>query len=119
MSRLLPAGFLPRDDAVVLGTVGRLAEVKNQQAIIHALARMYAQSPEKRNSVRLLLVGDVPLREDLQRLVGELELNEVVWMAGDRQDIPELLQAMDLFVLPSLAITCHSCTSPFTRSRGP
>ena len=51
---------------------------------------------------RLLIVGDGPLRKQLHLLAEQLALGDMVWMAGDRDDVPALLQLMDVFVLPSL-----------------
>ena len=55
-----------------------------------------------RDRVRLLIVGDGPLRPLLTQLIEQLALQDIAWLAGDRQDVPRLLQAMDVFVLPSL-----------------
>jgi glycosyltransferase involved in cell wall biosynthesis len=52
--------------------------------------------------VRLLLLGDGPLREKLEMLVAERGLQEHVLMPGMRDDVPRLLAASDLFALPSL-----------------
>jgi sugar transferase (PEP-CTERM/EpsH1 system associated) len=104
---VLPAGFLPGDDTAgefcVLGTVGRLAEVKDQGTLLRAVALLLRDRPDWRDRLRLILVGDGPLKDQLLAQVQELGLSEVVWMPGDRNDIAALLQAMDLFVLPSLA----------------
>lgn len=99
---LFPLSFLPHGQAVVLGTVGRLAQVKDQGSILAALALLFDRRPELKMTVRVVLVGDGPEREVLQRQVSELGLSDHVWLAGDRTDIPELLQSMDIFMLPSL-----------------
>lgn len=98
----LPEGFLP-DDGLLIGTVGRLAQVKDQASLLQAFARLRQQSDEYRRRLRLLLVGDGPLFQDLRQMAEELGIADEVWMPGDRKDIPELLRSMDLFVLPSLA----------------
>ncbi|MGI9330610.1 MAG: TIGR03088 family PEP-CTERM/XrtA system glycosyltransferase [Gammaproteobacteria bacterium] len=99
---LFPAGFLP-GRALVLGTVGRLQPVKDQATLVRAFAALRASSPELRERLRLVIVGDGPLRAQLQELIDELQLTDCTWLTGARDDIPELLQAMDVFVLPSLA----------------
>jgi len=48
-------------------------------------------------------VGDGPLYSSLKDYVTEIGLSDLVWMAGDRDDVAELMQLMDVFVLPSLA----------------
>ncbi len=100
---ILPAGFLPSGEPIILGTVGRLAAVKNQSTLLRSLALLLRTCPQWRDRIRLIMVGDGPLRDQLSQQVRELGLDEIVWMPGDRDDIPVLLQAMDLFVLPSLA----------------
>jgi glycosyltransferase involved in cell wall biosynthesis len=88
---------------IVLGVVGRLAEVKDQGTLLRALALLFQDRPEWWGRVRLVLVGDGSLRDQLEDQVRQLALGEVVWMPGDRSDISSLLQTMDVFVLPSLA----------------
>ncbi|MBN7797447.1 TIGR03088 family PEP-CTERM/XrtA system glycosyltransferase [Parahaliea mediterranea] len=99
---LLPPGFMPREGGILLGAVGRLAQVKNHAGLIRALARLFEGAPPLRERVRLVLVGDGPLAGELQQLVAELGLDGQVLLAGERDDIPDLLRAMDLFLQPSL-----------------
>jgi len=98
----MPAGFCDAPGCRVLGTVGRLAAVKDQRTLLLALAELLDASPQQRDILRCILVGDGPERQALQTLIAELGLQHCVWMAGDRDDIPELLASMDVFVLPSL-----------------
>lgn len=99
---LAPPGLLP-ENAVVVGTVGRLAEVKNQQLLIEAVGYLYTKRPILRGTLRLVLVGDGPLKPQLVERVKQLGLSDVVWFSGDRSDVPALMQLMDIFILPSLA----------------
>ena len=50
-----------------------------------------------------MIVGDGPLRVTLEREITIAGLHEMVWLAGARDDVPALMQAMDCFVLPSRA----------------
>ena len=100
---VFPAEFLPSGPAVVLGSVGRLAEVKDQASLVHALHLLVSSRPELSDKLRLVLVGDGPLLGDLERQIAEYGIGELVWLAGDRKNVAQLLQAMDIFVLPSLA----------------
>lgn len=98
----IPKGFYD-PETVVVGVVGRLAEVKNHRLLIDAFANMVEDFPEQHKTARLLIVGDGPLNETLMRQIKERDLESLVYMAGDRSDVPELVRLMDIFVLPSLA----------------
>jgi sugar transferase (PEP-CTERM/EpsH1 system associated) len=89
------------DDAFVVGTVGRLQAVKDQVLLVRALARALAQQPSARSRLRLVVVGDGPLRGELQQAIDQAKLADVAWLAGERSDVPDWLRALDLFVLPS------------------
>ena len=99
---LLPQHWRDHDDILVVGTVGRLTPVKDQQLLLRAADCLRREYPELGRRLRLLIVGDGPLHEQLDRLIEQLALQDMVWMAGDRDDVPALLQLMDVFVLPSL-----------------
>ncbi len=99
---LLPGGFLP-DDAVVIGTVGRLVEVKDQRTLVQAFADLVDSDPGLRARLRLLIVGDGPLRGALEAQAEALGVSDLLWLPGDRDDVAVLLREIDVFVLPSLA----------------
>ena len=98
---LAPDGILA-SDSLVVGTVGRLAEVKNQPSLLRAVHRTLHQHPELDARLRVIIVGGGPMAATMRKLVTDLGLAKHVWLAGDRHDIPKLLQCMDIFVLPSL-----------------
>jgi glycosyltransferase involved in cell wall biosynthesis len=84
-------------DAVTFATVGRLNEVKRQVDLLHALkARLDAG-----DHACLLVVGDGPMRETLEATRDQLGLGAHMRMLGARKDVPQLLAAMDVFVLCS------------------
>ena len=87
---------LPQD-SFVLGSVGRLVPIKDQQTLLRAGAAL----AEGGFDVRVLLVGSGPERKNLERFVTG-SLSGRVCFAGDSDRIPEMLNAMDAFVLPSL-----------------
>lgn len=91
------AQFNIPSDAPVVGTVGRLNEVKSQDVLIRAFAGLHAHHPAS----HLLLVGDGPARQELERLTAELKLTDFVHFAGYQSEPHRFLQAMDLFALPS------------------
>lgn len=97
-----PEGFFCERQWVV-GTVGRLVEVKNQRSLLLAFRSIFDDRPELQGSWRLIIVGDGPLHDALAREVVELGLSNSVWLTGDRSDVSRLLNRLNVFVLPSLA----------------
>lgn len=98
----LPVGRVPRESgvapAVGIGTVGRLDPVKNQAALLEAVAVLSQGIP----GLHLTIVGDGPMRASLQDLAVTLGLGDRVTFTGARDDTPELLRGFDVFVLPSV-----------------
>lgn len=91
----------PDPDTFVIGTVGRAQNVKNQALLIDAFSALRAQLPQRK--MRLVIVGDGPLRAALERKVQEAGLGESVWLPGARSDIAELMRTFSVFALSSLA----------------
>ncbi|MGH7949746.1 MAG: TIGR03088 family PEP-CTERM/XrtA system glycosyltransferase, partial [Candidatus Binataceae bacterium] len=87
----------------VVGTVGRLDPVKDQTNLAHAFVRALAISPAASRRLRLMLVGDGPLRSQLESIVRAANIESLVWFAGERSDVSEVMSGLDCFVLPSLA----------------
>lgn len=98
----VPDNFQPKSGRIVVGTVGRLAAVKDQQLLLTALHLLLTRRPEWHTILRLIIVGDGPERKALESQIERLSLQNQVWLAGDRDDIPDMLRTMDVFVLPSL-----------------
>ena len=86
------------DDCTVLGHVGKIYKPKNHPYLIRVFAEYHKLNPNS----KLLLVGDGVMRQEVEQLVDELDIREYVIFAGLRTDIPEMLQAMDYFVFPSI-----------------
>jgi glycosyltransferase involved in cell wall biosynthesis len=86
-------------DAFVIGHVGRFAAVKNHTFILDIAAEVIQREPK----MYLLLVGDGPLRSDIEQKAVQLGLSDRTIFAGVRSDIPKLMRgAMDVFLFPSL-----------------
>ncbi|AUX24467.1 glycogen synthase [Sorangium cellulosum] len=83
------------EGAWVAGAVGRLSQIKNHALLLRAAAGVLSDDG------RLLLVGDGPEAAPLRALAGELGIRDRVVFAGERHDVPELLAALDVFVLSS------------------
>lgn len=91
------------DDALVLGWVGRMEPVKNPLGLVDAFAALVGATGGAGSDLRLALVGDGSQREAVAAAVDTAGLGERVWLPGARDDVPALLAAFDVFVLPSLA----------------
>ncbi|MDD5330402.1 MAG: TIGR03088 family PEP-CTERM/XrtA system glycosyltransferase [Sulfuricella sp.] len=87
----------------VVGTVGRMQAVKDQLTLVRAFIQLVQTVPDARRVLRLAVVGDGPLRQEAQALLGQAGALDLAWLPGDRDDIPALMRGFDLFVLPSLA----------------
>jgi sugar transferase (PEP-CTERM/EpsH1 system associated) len=99
-----PPGFPFADPALcVIGTVGRLASVKHQTLLARAFVRVLEGHPALRDRLRLAIVGDGALRRDIEDIVDRAGVRDLVWLPGARDDVPDVLRAFDVFVLPSLA----------------
>lgn len=85
--------------APVVGFIGRLTPQKDPETFLRALARLRPLVP----GVRALVVGDGPLRGRLEAQAHALGLADVCRFTGAREDVPELLAAMDVFVLSSVS----------------
>jgi glycosyltransferase involved in cell wall biosynthesis len=84
-------------DAPLIGTVGRLNEIKRQDVLIRAFDRLRRQFPD----AHLVLVGEGPARAELEKLVADLRLGSFVHFAGYQPSSGPYLRAMDLFSMTS------------------
>ncbi|WP_238455858.1 TIGR03088 family PEP-CTERM/XrtA system glycosyltransferase [Azohydromonas lata] len=87
----------------LVGTVGRMQEVKDQLNLVRAFAHALREQPALRERMRLVMVGDGPLRAQAQALLQELGLADLAWLPGERSDVPEVMRGLHCFTLPSKA----------------
>jgi glycosyltransferase involved in cell wall biosynthesis len=87
------------EDEIVYGTVGRLALTKGQSYLIEAFAQVREYLPAS----RLVILGQGPLLQALEKTAKDLGVLPWILFAGYRNDVFELLKGFDVFVLPSLA----------------
>jgi glycosyltransferase involved in cell wall biosynthesis len=83
------------DEPATILSVGRLRAPKDFLTLVRAAARLPARS------ARVRIVGDGPDRTELEAEIDRLALDGTVELMGERADVPELLAAADVFVLPS------------------
>lgn len=86
-----------KDDEILLGNVGRLSKEKNQVFIIDLLNKLRYESEK----YKLLLIGDGEEEKNIIYKIKEYSLEKKVIMLKKRNDINNLLMAMDIFVFPS------------------
>lgn len=97
-----PRGFAGDSDLVV-GTVGRMDPVKDPLNLVRGFVTASDMAPELASKLRLVMVGDGPLRSEALRILASRNLVSRAWLPGTLHDIPEVLRGLDLFVLPSLS----------------
>ena len=80
-------------------SVGRLVKEKNHLFLIKSVEQIVKQYP----NIRLNIVGDGPLRSELETYINKNGLQDNIELLGFREDIPILLENSDLFILPSIS----------------
>lgn len=97
----------PAPNPIVVGYVGRLADVKNPLLLITAFERLHSRLSADDDSLaerlRLRMIGDGPLADTLRERVGQSAAHEAIEVVGNRDDIARCMRALDVYVLPSLA----------------
>lgn len=86
------------ENVLLFGHVGRFSQPKNQRFLIDIFQNIIELQPMS----KLLLVGDGELRQSMEDKVKKMGLNEKVIFTGVRVDVADLMQAMDVFVFPSI-----------------
>lgn len=87
---------------VVIGSVTRFAAIKDPMNLVEAFVRLRAAPDVDASSLRLLMVGDGPIRERALARLEQAGAATAAWLPGSRDDIPGLLRRMDVFALGSL-----------------
>lgn len=95
--RVLNEFSLDKSQHKIMGIVARLSEEKGHNYLLKAFALRVAADP----SLRLMIVGDGPLRAEVEEQIDELQLRGSVIMTGARRDVDDILSVIDAFVLSS------------------
>lgn len=88
---------LPQN-AKIIGHVGTFSISKNQIVILEVLSKLLRVDP----NIFAVLVGDGPMKEEVERKAGELGIAENLKFLGKRADIPRLMKSFDVFLFPSI-----------------
>jgi sugar transferase (PEP-CTERM/EpsH1 system associated) len=87
----------------LVGTVGRMAPVKDQLLLARAFVQALRLEPAFGESARLVLVGEGPLRAAAQAVLDDAGAGHLAWLPGERGDVADVMRGLNCFVLPSLA----------------
>jgi glycosyltransferase involved in cell wall biosynthesis len=77
--------------------------VKDQLMLAHAFVQALALAPELQQRMRLIMVGEGPLRAQVQDMLDAAGLGSLAWLPGERSDVPNIMRGLHAFALPSLA----------------
>ena len=91
------------DEHWLVGSVGRMQQVKDHATLARAFVRVLEIEPALRKRLRLVLVGDGPLRAQVHELLRAAGVADLAWLPGERADVPDIMRGLNCFVLPSLA----------------
>jgi sugar transferase (PEP-CTERM/EpsH1 system associated) len=100
----LPVVGCPFDPAQhwLVGTVGRMQTVKDQTMLAQAFVRALALAPHLKATLRLVMVGDGPLRAQAQAVLDQAGVGGLAWLPGERSDVADIMRGLHAFALPSL-----------------
>lgn len=87
-----------KDTDIVIGHIGRFVKQKNHEFLID----LFNESHKENNNYKLMLIGQGPLKEEMEQKVKDLGIEDSVMFLGQKADANKYYQAMDLFLFPSL-----------------
>lgn len=87
----------------IVGTVGRMQAVKDQVMLARAFVHALEQAPALRDRLRLVMVGDGPLRAQVVAVLHSAGMTDLAWLPGERSDVATIMRGLHAFALPSLA----------------
>jgi sugar transferase (PEP-CTERM/EpsH1 system associated) len=92
--------FTPKQHWIA-GTVGRLQTVKNQPFLARAFVKLLQDYPKAALRIRLVIIGDGPLKNEIEKILLLGNALQYTWLPGARNDIADIMRTLDCFVLPS------------------
>jgi sugar transferase (PEP-CTERM/EpsH1 system associated) len=94
--------FNPEQHSLV-GTVGRMQTVKDQVMLAQAFVQVLVAAPALKARLRLVMVGDGPLRARALAVLEAAGVAQLAWLPGERNDVADIMRGLHVFALPSLA----------------
>ena len=108
----------------LVGTVGRMQTVKAQPMLARAFVAALQQQPALAQHLRLVMVGEGPLKAECAAILASAGVAHLAWLPGERSDVPDVMRGLNCFVLPSLAegisntiLEAMSCGLPVLATR--
>lgn len=86
------------EEAFIIGHVGRFSKVKNHRFVIELCERLLSHN----QNTFVFFIGQGETMEEMKEIVNQKRLQNSILFLGLRNDVPDLMQAMDVFILPSL-----------------
>lgn len=86
------------NEDIVFGHIGRFLPVKNQTFLID----IFSEIIKRKSNAKLLLIGSGEMREKIEKKVNELNLSDSVFFLGERNNIEQMLNYIDMIIFPSL-----------------
>lgn len=87
----------------LVGTVGRMQVVKDPVMLAHAFVQALILMPQLKSRLRLVMVGEGPLRAQAQAVLNAAGVGALAWLPGERSDVQDVMRGLHAFALPSLA----------------
>jgi sugar transferase (PEP-CTERM/EpsH1 system associated) len=91
------------DQYWLVGTVGRMQAVKDPVMLAQAFVQALTLNPVLQQRMRLVMVGEGPLRVQAQSVLNAAGFSHLAWLPGERGDVADIMRGLHLFALPSLA----------------
>ena len=98
----LPIEEFADSNDIVIGTVGRMENEKDQLTLVHAFLNLLKDRTIDNTKLRLVIIGEGSLREKALSLLRHAGASKQAWLPGARSDTARILRGLDIFVLPSL-----------------
>lgn len=86
------------DGDIIVGHIGRFVDAKNHNFLIEIANKII----NKDNRIKFILVGDGPLKEEIEKKVIKLGIGDNVFLLGIRKDVELILNTCDIFIFPSI-----------------
>jgi sugar transferase (PEP-CTERM/EpsH1 system associated) len=90
-------------ECIVIGTVGRIQQVKDHATLVDAFILLCERQPRMADRMRLAIIGTGPLLPALRAKVDAAGLTDRVWLPGARMDVADILRGLDIFAMSSIA----------------